>query len=160
VVTSTSKLSTVTSDLPPVRYSTTFTCSESDLQQTIDQAASFVSKIYATFPKLGVTERQVLRKQGVWIEEDMELPPQSECAQFEANLKALIVATMKKGETRRLDLSTDYSPGKALRTACKSAFSTFPGLEALFPQKSCTTISFEASTKTLKIEMNFKGPVL
>src|SRR5579864_1039181 len=71
-------------ELPPVRYSIVLNCSDADREQTVNEVASFVSKTYAAFLKLGAASRLELRKNEVWMKTEVELPPGSECDEFEA----------------------------------------------------------------------------
>jgi|GEM_PF-6712040 len=151
-------------ELPPVRYSIVLNCSDADREKTVNEVASFVSKTYATFLKLGAASRLELRKKEVWIKTEVGLPPGSECDKFEAGLKEKIVAALNKKDesypVRVIQLFTDNFPKDKLFEVCETAFSKLDQLYGLFPEKTCTTILFNKEATQLKLDMNFKGPLI
>lgn len=142
----------------PVQYTNEFFCSKDTLQKTIEEVASFVSQVFASFPKLKEERREQLRKQGVWIKNPSDFPSAEECEQFETSLKKAIIIALNQEGYSSITLSTDYQPEKALLEICKSVFSHKSQVSSLFPWKTCTVISLEENKKKLWLDMDFKGP--
>ncbi len=151
------------STLPPLEYSVDFDCSDDNLKENIITVATFISKVYASFLKLGKIERQQLREKGVWIPDDVILPCAEDCAKFEDILKQKIIGLLNENDDDRLPicvkLSIDYSPEGELEDACESAFYLDDEIEinSLFPHKSSTTIFLNTKKTKLELSMNFKG---
>lgn len=144
----------------PVAYSQVFSCSENSLGEAIEKVAAFVSKVYATFPKLNEEGRSRLREEGVWLHSLDQLPPETECEDFEKALKLKIITSLKKEECSdcSLNLSTDYYPEGTLRRVCEPIFKQTPQLGFLFPYKTCTRIYLMEEKSKLYLRMDFKGP--
>lgn len=71
----------------PIQFSTEVSCSENGLQNTIEEAAAFVSRVYARFPLMNDEARSNLRKRGVSFNYLSHFPSPSECERFEIALK-------------------------------------------------------------------------
>jgi hypothetical protein len=149
------------STLPSPSYSVDFDCSDNNLMENIITVASFVSKVYASFLKLGNLERQQLLEKGVWIPIDVILPCADDCARFEDILKQKIISSLNENDDNPIcvKLSTDYSPEGELEDACELAFSLDDDLaiHSLFPHKSSTTIVLNTKKTKLELSMNFKS---
>ena len=131
-------------------------------KKNIKKVASFVSAIYAKFPRLSNAEREALRKRGFCFHPRVyETPSASECAQFRSALKKRIITALNQKEEIGLPsikLSTDYWPEDMLRDLAKSAFPRIYQLGQLFPCKTDTTISLKERGTKLELDMNFQGP--
>lgn len=145
----------------PIEYSFELNCSEDNLQKNIQEVASFVSKVYAKFPKLSEEGREQLRKLGVIFTKLKELPSSSECEQFETALKERIIADLnQKKDYCSIMLSTDYFPEKELCEVARAVFQQKNELGFLFPYKTCTSVCLRNKKTKLCVNMNFKGSLV
>lgn len=131
--------------------------SEANLPNKIEEVASFVSKVYAKFPKLDEEKTEQLRKAGFYFNKDKKIASASECEQFEIALKERIIKDLNQNRSYgySIELLTDYSPGETLAEVAEPIFQNIGSLGPFFPYKSITTINLDVNKKKLRLSMQF-----
>ena len=150
------------SALPPLKFSQEFDCSENNLNENIVHVATFVSKTYACFPKIGNEQRNLLRKEGFLFGDVVDFPSFKECTAFEIALKQKIIEIfnnkLEKGKGFSYDLRTHNRPEKDFGVVAESIF-PMPKYQIsdLFPYKTHTCITLNKNRTQLILTMDFKG---
>ena len=128
------------------------------LQERIEEVASFVSRIYATFPRLDEKEREQWRQDRVCLDELKEIPPTLDVETFESTLKQKIIEVLSQSDESacHIELSTDYVAEKTLREVAYSVFK-LKQMIGLFPRKTLTRIQLEEGKTILRLILNFKA---
>lgn len=145
----------------PVSYFVILDCSQDNLKKTIEEVASFVSKVYAKFPQSTKDEREQMVKRGYAFNINCKytIPSRNECEQFEGALKERIITALsqEEGSDCEIRLSTNYSPEDTLGAIVFPIFQNKLKQGLLFPYKTCTKIFLNSTKTELKVNMNFKA---
>lgn len=137
----------------PIRYFKKTKCSQENLREKIEEVATYVSDVYTTFIKFENKERKTLREHMSMSDSRNAIPSESECTQFQANLKKRIKDNFIEKKETWIHLSTDGVPEGTLNEICQSTFSknVRRELDSIFPDTSVTIIRLEKDQLSLSI---------
>ncbi|MBA3815957.1 MAG: hypothetical protein H0X29_05465 [Parachlamydiaceae bacterium] len=125
------------------------------MEESIEKIASFVSQVYAKFPRANEQQRKELIANNILIDEECEQLSEVECDHFEKALKEKIIAVLT--EKKSVKISTRYYPEEILKDVCEDIFINQNQLGWVFPHKTSATI--ELIDNKFSLIMNFQEKI-